>query len=129
MTPVSSAHAELAGRLIALLLQHLGGHALPEVGVQTAENIFAPDVGWCSVGFWNEHKDETPLRRAPEICIEIASPSNAKQDLERKAHAYLAVGAVEAWIVYPRSKRIDFHSESGLGSHTAFAIELAHLFD
>lgn len=129
MTPVSTFHADFAGRLTALLLNALGGHALPEVGVQTAENVYAPDVAWCSDAFWSEHKDETPLSRAPELCVEIASRSNVRRDLERKVQAYLAGGAVEAWIVFPRSKRIECFDRSGRIDRTGFKVDLGRLFD
>lgn len=129
MTPVSTLHADFAGRLTALLMNALGGHALPEVGVQTAQNVYAPDVAWCSAAFWGEHKDETPLSRAPELCVEIASPSNARRDLDRKVQAYLGAGAVEAWILFPRSKRIEFFDGSGRIDKTAFKVELTGLFD
>ena len=36
---------------------------------------------------------------APEICIEVISPSNALPKLKKKMEAYLTAGAVEAWIV------------------------------
>jgi Uma2 family endonuclease len=40
-----------------------------------------------------------PLERAPEICVEVASPANTRKWLLEKAAGYLEAGAVEAIIV------------------------------
>ena len=41
----------------------------------------------------------TPYMRAPEICVEIISASNAQAEIDEKRGAYLAAGAVEVWLV------------------------------
>ena len=129
VTPVNTEHAGVAGRLARLLEQQLGGRALVEAGVRTAEGVFAPDVLWCTDDFWQARRAETPLEVAPEICVEVASPSNTIQDLHAKVQAYLDAGATEAWIVFPRSKRVEFYGRSGAIAVCSFAIDLSTLFD
>ncbi len=128
VSPVNTEHGRVSARLAHLLITHLGGQAVVEVGVRTPEGIFAPDVAWCSDAFWQAHGNETPLQVAPEISVEVASPSNTMQDLREKAQAYLDAGAVEAWIVFPRSKRIEYRGRSGLLSKSGFSVDLATLF-
>jgi Uma2 family endonuclease len=41
----------------------------------------------------------TPYRHAPEICVEIVSPSNTKTEMQEKTRAYLDCGAAEVWLV------------------------------
>lgn len=41
----------------------------------------------------------------------------------------LGVGAVEAWIVFPRSRRFGLHGASTLLAESAFPVDLAGLFD
>jgi Uma2 family endonuclease len=43
---------------------------------------------------------------APELAIEVVSPSDSAEDLELKAEHYLHGGAHEVWIVYPRTKTV-----------------------
>jgi hypothetical protein len=43
--------------------------------------------------------------------------------------AYVAAGAHEVWIVYPKSRRCEFHGPRGLLESSAYAIDLAGLFD
>ena len=62
------------------------------------------------------------MTRAPEICIEVVSPSNSVKELEEKKTAYLAAGAEEVWIVYPHSKRCEFYGRQGLLQRSAHAV-------
>ncbi len=61
--------------------------------------------------------------------MEIAWPSNAIQDLRAKAHAYLDATAAEAWIVFPRSRRIEFYDKAGTMDHTRFKVDLSRAFE
>jgi Uma2 family endonuclease len=66
--------------------------------------------------------------RAPELCIEVVSPSNSRQEMREKIDAYLATGAEEVWIVYPQSKRCEFFARGGRMERSAFAVDLADIF-
>ncbi|WP_242470496.1 Uma2 family endonuclease [Thiococcus pfennigii] len=43
--------------------------------------------------FQRQHGDTTPYPQAPELCIEILSPSNAPAEIEDKVRLYLGYGA------------------------------------
>jgi Uma2 family endonuclease len=128
MSPASNYHSMVQMRLGQRLLP-LGGQAFSEASVVTAAGLFVADVAWASEEFLSIHGTETPFTRAPELCIEVTSPSNSRRELNKKVSAYLTAGAVEAWIVYIRAKRIEFHGGNGPIEHTAFAIDLDGLFD
>lgn len=128
VSPVNTEHGRVSARLAHILITQLGGQALVEVGVRTVEGIFAPDVAWCSEAFWQTHATETPLLVAPEIAVEVASPSNTLQDLREKAQAYLDAGAVESWIVFPRSRRVEYRARAGLLTESGYRVDLATLF-
>ena len=66
--------------------------------------------------------------RAPELCIEIASPSNSVKELREKVEGCLGAGAVEAWIAYPQTKRFEFFTKSGEARASSYAVELSGLF-
>ena len=44
------------------------------------------------------HGRETPLTRAPEICVEVISPSNTASEIEEKKQLYFEAGAKEVWL-------------------------------
>jgi len=50
---------------------------------------------------------------APDLAVEIASPSDSAEALLRKARQYLAAGGVEVWIVYPQARQIHVHRADG----------------
>jgi Uma2 family endonuclease len=116
MSPASPVQGNYAARLTAVLLQYVEEHNLGNV--YTAEPGFmlhaepqsvirAPDVAFVSMerippaeqqaGFW-------PL--APDLAIEIISPSETADSIQEKVQDYLTAGTRLVWLVYPRSKLV-----------------------
>ncbi|MSQ73300.1 MAG: Uma2 family endonuclease [Betaproteobacteria bacterium] len=132
MSPVGKSHGLAAARFAACLEQTLGGRTVVEVGIATAIGLRAPDVAWCSDAYLAARPEEMPLSSAPEICVEIASASNALPKLPKlreKAMAYVKAGAVEAWIVFPQSRRLEIYDAAGSRESTSFKVNPHTLFD
>ena len=128
MSPASNYHGMLQSKL-SQLLAPLGGRAIAEASVVTDSGVFVADVAWASPDFMANHGNETPFTRAPELCIEIASPSNSRKALREKIDAYLAAGANEAWILFAQSKRTDMFDASGLITKSRYPVDLTSVFD
>ena len=100
MTPASNKHGRIQARLTYLLAGHLPeGEVVNECSILTEEGVKVADVAWCSTEFVKQNGYDTPYRHAPEICVEITSPSNSREELQRKVGLYLAQGAVEVWVI------------------------------
>jgi len=97
--------------------------------IATPLGLFVADLAWSRYKSPPAARDVNPLMRAPELCIEVVLPSNSREELREKTAAYLAAGAEEVWIVYPRSKRVEVHGRQGLLEHSRFPVDLADLFD
>lgn len=98
--PAGVGHGHQQAQLVQQLQQQLpGGIVLIECPVVTAIGVRVPDVLWASDEFRKQHKRSSPLPRAPEICVEIFSPSNFEAEIAEKTRAYLSAGAVEVWVV------------------------------
>jgi len=127
MSPASNYHSAvqtaLSGKLAAL-----GGRAFVEASVLTSAGVLVADVAWASEEFMRVRGFETPYTRAPELCIEVVSPSNSRKELSEKVAAYLEAGAEEVWILYPQSKRCEFHDKQGLVQRSRYAVDLADIF-
>ncbi len=98
--PPGAAHSNFQGEIIAHLLRLMkGGYAQPEYPLQTAKGIKGIDVVWVSIER-REQKPEDSLVHllAPEICIEVLSPSNTRAEIDRKILLYFGRGAQECWI-------------------------------
>ena len=128
MTPPSFYHGVIAGRLARRLGAALGGEAVTDATIATAVGVFLPDVAWASPEFMSRHAAEFAVTQAPEICIEVVSPSNSVKELAEKRAAYLAAGAQEVWIVYPQSKRCEFYDRDGRKAHSRYDVDLSDLF-
>ncbi len=84
------------------------GKVIAEYSIQTPEGVKVADVAWASEGFINIYAYETPYPKAPEIYIEIVSPSNSKAEITEKVNIYLAKGAEEVWIIYDDHRILTF---------------------
>lgn len=101
MSPASNDHGRIQSRLAAGLLGKLSkGEVITECSIQTSDGVKVADVAWLSEDFVSEFGFITPYPKAPEICIEIVSPSNSKIEIQEKVDLYLARGAVEVWVAY-----------------------------
>jgi Uma2 family endonuclease len=113
MTPASNKHGRLQSLIGALLERKLKkGETLTECSVQTTDGVKVADVVWCSKAFIKQYGYETPYSRAPELCIEIVSPSNSKEEMTNKVQLYLQAGAEEVWVVWENGI-IDYYGKIG----------------
>lgn len=83
------------GHLLRTLLPH--GRALTECPISTADGVKAADVAWASPACMAELADQVCFPRAPEICVEVLSPSNTKPEIQEKMRLYFDAGAQEVW--------------------------------
>jgi Uma2 family endonuclease len=57
--------------------------------------------------------DRVPVPGAPDIAIEVISPTERAVESHDNARAYLRNGAIEAWQVFPRSRTVEIYNLSG----------------
>ena len=50
---------------------------------------------------------------APDLAVEVISPSNEAADIHHKIRQLLAAGTTLVWIVYPSTRTVEVHSHSG----------------
>jgi Uma2 family endonuclease len=100
MSPASNNHGRLQYEVGRRIDRHKGtGKVIMECSIQTNDGVKVADVAWASDAFIEEFGYSTPYIKAPEICVEITSPSNSKGEIEEKVQLYLAKGAHEVWVV------------------------------
>ena len=113
MSPASNNHGMLQGRLAGLLSRKQPqGEVIAECSIQTSDGVKVADVAWCSTEFVAEFGYTTPYPKAPELCVEIVSPSNSREEMAGKVDLYLARGAQEVWVVY-ENRRIEIFTHTG----------------
>jgi Uma2 family endonuclease len=100
------------------------GSVVTECSLLTNIGIRVPDVVWASAAFMAALGEITPYTRAPEICVEIISPSNVQAEIDEKTRAYLAAGAHEVWIV-SEDGSIRYFSLHGELARSGFGISVS----
>ena len=85
------------GRLIRKHVQEQG-KVVTECPVRTSGGTKAPDVVWFSAERWRRTENESQSPVAPEVCVEILSPSNTEAEMDEKRTLYFEAGAEEVWL-------------------------------
>jgi Uma2 family endonuclease len=100
VSPASNRHGIRQMAIGYALTQQLpAGTAIVECCVLTTDGVRVPDVAWASAAFMARHGDLSPFPQAPEICVEVRSPSNTDAEMAFKTELFLQAGAVEVWII------------------------------
>ena len=105
----ASRHGRITIRIGRLLEDHINRNELPlDVGVATGfqmspHTLRFPDVHvttWARMAAYDEDAGGFP-HFAPDVAIEVVSPSNTPAALSRKTAEYFANGASAVWIADP----------------------------
>ncbi len=73
------------------------GRTATECPISTADGVKAADVAWISRERLTRIGENVCLTKAPEICVEVLSPDNTRQEMAEKKALYFAAGASEVW--------------------------------
>lgn len=105
-------------RLAALLEQYARKNGLGRVYAAPIDvllsrtTICQPDVVF--VARAREHLiTERAIEGAPDLLVEILSPSTARRDRGVKARLYARLGVAHYWIVDPRKRRLEAYARQG----------------
>lgn len=113
MSPATNKHGYWQGMITLFLYQLMqNGKVISECSIQTSKGVKVADVVWFSEKFANKHGYKTPYTIAPEICVEIVSPSNSKKEMEEKMSLYFEQGAKEVWFCNEKG-RVKFFNKKG----------------
>lgn len=114
MSPASNQHGLMQVDLATELRQSRpGGRVLVECSIQTSDGVRVADVAWVSNERLAGFAGATPYPGAPELCVEIMSPSHSRAEMHMKAGLYLEAGAKEVWIITPQGERIIVQAGAG----------------
>jgi len=134
MSPTGGTHGLRSMGLGASLAAHAEQHSLGVVlGAETGfnltrpgerrETVLAPDVAF--VRGDNAHLTETDEfpHVAPDLAVEIASPSDSRRRMAEKARRYLDRDVRLVWVVWPRRREVDVWRAGGTAPRTLTAAD------
>jgi Uma2 family endonuclease len=113
MSPASNHHGRLQFRVGRIIDKNKkSGEVITECSIKTSEGVKVADVAWVSDEFIEKYGFNTPYLVAPEICVEVVSPSNSKAEMDEKIKLYIEQGAKEVWLCNQKGE-ISYFSKAG----------------
>lgn len=98
LTPAKNPHSFRQVEVVRLLIAHTtGGRIATEFAIVTSRGVKVPDVIWVSDQRYLSIKGTDVTETAPEVLIEVLSPSNSAAEILVKRHLYFEAGALEFW--------------------------------
>jgi len=99
MSPASNRHGNIQTKIAFHLMNLMeNGTVLTESSIITSKGVKVADVVWASEEFLKRNRGKTPYPDAPEICVEVTSPSNTEEEMQEKKKLYFSKGAKEYWL-------------------------------
>ena len=95
--PPGIPHGSRQSEIVYQLRRLLDGRVVTECPVSTADGVKGIDVAWFSNARYQSVQGQTLGEIAPEVCIEVLSPSNTDAELATKRALYFDAGAIECW--------------------------------
>lgn len=120
--PAGFYHGRVGGEILYSIRSYLARHPIgvvvtAETGFVLARNpdtVRAPD---CAVVLRQRLAEDagptTFFDGAPDLAVEVRSPSETWKDLTEKVREYLAAGTRLAWIADPESRTVHVHGPGG----------------
>ncbi|HVA90373.1 MAG TPA: Uma2 family endonuclease [Chloroflexota bacterium] len=72
----------------------------------SADSVRIPDLAFISAGRWSQLDPDQRIEGAPDLAIEVVSPSNGAADIALKVQQFLRSGAQAVWVVYPKPRLV-----------------------
>lgn len=117
VSPQAWEHESLKGRVFLLFAKYFEDQGVPNLAVVETgfildeESWRKPDVAVMSQDALRraDQDRKRPLEGAPELAIEVASPSETRGMIGRKVDHFLAAGSKTVWVLYPDTRQVQIH--------------------
>jgi Uma2 family endonuclease len=119
MPPAGEDHGSIGCEICGILRNFVRKHRLGRCYIADTgfrlknETVRAPDVAFVRQSRLAEIKSKGFAKGAPDLAVEIFSPSDSVPQLMRKVKQYFAAGTHTVWIVYPESREIHILEAAG----------------
>jgi Uma2 family endonuclease len=144
VSPRMFLHNQLRDNLLVLLITFVEAHRLGTVVSEQPFHLFGNTVRVPDVAFVRSGRtlplDKLP-EGAPDLAIEVISPTNTLREMDQKVSDFFAAGSTRVWLVYPEHREVYVHGLSGVvrrrGDETledpellpGFSVKVSSLFE
>ena len=119
LPPPEFGHALVSHRIFQILHSFVSAHDLGIVLIELGHLVrsnhrtwIQPDVSFVRAGRYNLKNPNKYATGAPDLAVEVISPSEAARSLHLKTNILLSSGAQEVWNVYSDTQTVEMHSAS-----------------
>lgn len=119
MPGASILHTLIITRLLKMLGDYLVAHpiglALTDGAMYDLPNgdLVIPDGSFVAAGRYDEADLPIRFALAPDLAIEVMSPSNTDAQMAAKIDAYLGAGVRLVWVIYPERRTVSvYHTKT-----------------
>jgi Uma2 family endonuclease len=122
LPPPKLRHSEVAKRAflaLAAIEKRAGSRAYQEAGYKLTQEPYTwiqPDASMIRTDRVADADPDGYLLGAPELAVEVISPSESAVDVERKVELLLAHGGQIVWAVYPTTRTVRVYLADGSAS-------------
>jgi Uma2 family endonuclease len=124
MAPVGGLHGWVTGKVYRQLDDHVGAHGggvvvVGDVGFVLAlptdpERVRAPDAGFVVAARLSGGRPPRGfIRGAPDLAVEVLSPSDRPDDVQQKIRDWLEGGARLVWVIAPEARTVTVYRPDG----------------
>ena len=126
MAPAGGPHGYIAMNIGALIHVHVRANGLGRVfAAETGfilhrdpDTVRAPDAAFISYDRLGEEAiPDGYLAAAPDLVVEVVSPSDTRREVRDKVEEWLRAGVRLAWVIYPASRSADVYRSIDDASH------------
>ena len=116
------------------------GTVVSEQAFQPSERtVRVPDVAFVRAG--RQLASDRPIEGAPDLAVEVVSPSNTPREIEQRISGYFAAGGKRVWVAHPDHREVYIHGLAGVSRKRAdelledaellpgFSVRVLSLFD
>jgi len=121
-SPAGGEHGQIAAQIAGLLWTHVSANRLGRILVaepgfllaRDPDTVRAPDVAFVSKERLEKLADRRGyLELAPDLAVEVVSPTDTFTAVQQKAQAWLAAGTRMVLVVDPETRRVHVYQPAG----------------
>ena len=118
-SPASWEHEQIVALIISTMSNFVSVHPLGKVSASNAgfrlseDNVFQPDVAFVRTERLHLVEDDVVFGGAPDIAVEVISPSSRQYDTVEKKINYGRFGVGEYWLIDPIRREAVFYARQG----------------
>jgi Uma2 family endonuclease len=117
VAPAMLPHNLVRDNFVIALKPFVNARKLGTVVAEQPFHLFAGTIRVPDVAFVRAEREvasERPIEGAPDLAIEVVSPSNTPREIDRRISDYFAGGCRRVWVAYFDEREVHIHGLAGI---------------